>query len=264
VRDLKSITHELRPRWGLILGSGLGALVEAVEPVLQLPYGELPAMLATTAPGHRGRLTCGRLGGIPLAVLEGRSHDYEGHDATATEHGVRLLTELGVECLILTNAAGGLHPDLTVGEIVVLEDMLDLTFRTRPGDVTNCDTDREVNGCRPEFDKSLRELALRASRRLSIPARSGIYAAVTGPNYETRAEYRLYRGLGADVIGMSTAPELQAASRNSLRVLGLSTVTNCCRPDALAPTSGQQVVAAAASVVDRVLAIVRAVIADCP
>lgn len=255
-----------RPQTAIVLGSGLGPVVAAVDDRESLSYRDIPGFSATTATGHAGRLTCGRLDGAPLLILEGRTHLYEGATAAAATLPVRVLAQLGVQTLIVTNAAGGLHPALHVGDLVVLEDGLNLTFRNpligvgESARTLNADAS---GGGRRLFDPELQQWALEAARRAGVPAFSGVYAAVLGPNYETRAEQRMYRRLGADVIGMSTLPEAIVASTLGLRVLGLSTVTNCCRPDAPEPTDGAAVVHAAGNASERVLAIVRDVIRRC-
>jgi purine-nucleoside phosphorylase len=244
----------------LILGSGLGPVVRAVAIESSIPYADIPGFPVSTAIGHAGRLSIGRLDGVPLVLLEGRKHLYEGCAAAQATLPVRVLQALGVTTLVVTNAAGGLHPDLTVGDIVVLDDVQNLMFANPLiGPHDDRWGPRFPDLCRP-FDPALIDFALEAARQAGVPARKGVYAAVAGPNYETRAEQRMYRRLGADVIGMSTAPETIVAAQLGLRVLGLSTVTNCCRPDAPEPTDGGAVVHAASQAAERVLAILRGVI----
>jgi purine-nucleoside phosphorylase len=240
------------PPLAVTLGSGLGDLVAEVEVEWSLPYAALPGGPRTTALGHAGRLTCGRLAGKRMLLLEGRIHLYEGASAAETTRLVRLLHRLGVNTLVLTSAAGGLHPDYAVGDLVVLDDCLDFTHaRLRSGGAAAA-VGRIGSIGRGLFDPALSDVALEAARRANIPVHRGVYAAVTGPNYETRAEWRAYRRLGADVIGMSTAGEAAVAAQLGMRVLGLSTVTNRCRPDAPEVTDGAQVVAAARTAALRV------------
>lgn len=238
----------------------MGTVAASVSNALTIPYSELPGFAPPTAAGHAGRLSYGRLEGVDIWLLEGRSHLYEGHAAAATTFPVRVLAQLGVTRLVLTNAAGGLHPGLRVGDIVVLDDGLNLTF-ANPLIPMLSGTPLAPTG--RLFDPELSSWALEAARVAGVPAVPGVYAAVTGPNYETRAEQRMYRRLGADVIGMSTLPEALVAAQSGLRVLGLSTVTNCCRPDAPEPTDGASVVHAAGSAAAGVLAILRGVIRRC-
>ena len=246
---LAAAAGEIRSRCGEIpttavtLGSGQGGLVDHLAVDWSIPYRDLPGGRETTALGHAGRLSCGRLGGRPVLFLEGRTHLYEGAGPGDITRMVRLLGRLGIQRLVLTNAAGGLHPDYEVGDLVVLADCLDLTFiRSHP---EKADAVGRPPGAPPLFDPGLAEIALATARRADIRAHTRAYVAVTGPNYETPAEWRAYRRLGGDVIGMSTALEARAATRLGIRVLGLSTVTNCCRPDAPEATDGAQVVAAA-------------------
>lgn len=249
------------PRWAVTLGSGLGDLLAGAAVEWTLPYAELPGGRPTTALGHAGRLTCGSLEGVRLLVLEGRLHLYEGVSIAEVVRPVRLLHRLGVKTLILTSAAGGLHPNYAVGEIVVLDDCLDFTHARWGSGGAAAAVGRIGSIGRGLFDPALCNVALEAARHANIPAHRGVYAAVTGPNYETRAEWRAYRRLGADVIGMSTAGEALTATRLGMRVLGLSTVTNLCRPDAPHATDGAQVVAAARTAVDRIRTIVSRVAA---
>lgn len=252
--------HSVWPTTAVILGSGLGAAVEAIQVEQSIPYAEIPGFPVSTAIGHAGKLSVGRLDGVPLVLLEGRKHVYEGTAAAEATLPIRVLHRLGVRTLIVTNAAGGLHPDLAVGDIVVLEDGLNLMFANPLiGPHEEQWGPRFPDMSRP-FDPELIEAALAAARLAGAPARRGVYAAVAGPNYETRAEQRMYRQWGADVIGMSTIPETIVAAQLGMRVLGLSTVTNVCRPDAPEPTDGGAVVHAASGAAERVLAIVRGVI----
>jgi purine-nucleoside phosphorylase len=244
------------PTVAVILGSGLGRIAHHAAAEFSLPYDAIPGFPAPTADGHAGCLTCVASDRSPVLLLAGRKHLYEGVAPDVATFPIRVLERLGVQTLILTNAAGGLHPSLAVGDIVVLEDGLNFTFTSPlPGRGAYLD--------RPLFDPQLATWALEAAREARVPATSGVYAAVTGPNYETRAEQRMYRRLGADVIGMSTLPEATVAVSLGMRVLGLSTVTNCCRPDAPEPTDGAAVVHAAGDAADRVLAILRGVIRRC-
>jgi len=201
----------------------------------------------------------GTLDGSPLVLLEGRTHLYEGGSAELTTRPLRILKQLGVRTLIVTNAAGGLRPDLRVGDIVVLEDCFNAAF-ANPLIGPHVDSwgVRFPDMSRP-FDAELSEWALAAAREAGVRATPGVYAAVSGPNYETRAEQRMFRRIGIDVIGMSTVFETIAANQMGWRVLGLSTVTNCCRPDTPEPTDGASVIQAASCAAEDVLTILRGV-----
>lgn len=249
------------PQTAVVLGTGLGRVLTAVEREVELGYSEIPGFSMPTATGHSGRLISGRLGAAPLLLLAGRTHLYEGAPATCVTRAVRVLHHLGVRTLIVTNAAGGLNPELQVGEIVLLEDQLDFTFT--PG----CSTAGAALPSAPRgathtrlYDPELIERSSQGARRANLSVQRGVYAAVTGPNYETRAEWRCYRRLGADVIGMSTAHETATAAVLGMRVLGISIVTNRCLPDAPATTDGAAVARAAESAADRVALLLREII----
>lgn len=228
-----------RPRCGVILGTGLGGVAEAMERQAVLPYEAIAGWPRCTAPGHAGRFVCGTLANVSLVAIDGRFHAYEGRSFAELVLPVQLLAALGVDVLIVSNAAGGLNPRLATGDLVVLSGHVNLLGRNRflPGMAT-------PRGPNP-YDPELRRQALALARREQIPAVEGTYVAVAGPNYETRAEYRLLRRIGADVVGMSTVPEVLAASRLGLRTLALSVVTNVARPDVPRQTTSDEVVTAA-------------------
>lgn len=228
-------TH--RPRVGVILGSGLGGVVAAVQQAVSIPYREIPGLPVSTAIGHKGQLTLGSWAGQPVAVMEGRFHRYEGYSAEQVARPIDMLRQLGVETLIATNAAGGLHPNYRTGEIVVVRDHVNLMNNT----ASSAPDPRRLS----IYDPPLTEMALHAARQTGGRGASGVYIGMTGPNYETRAEYRWLRGLG-DLVGMSTVPEALRARQLGMRVAALSVVSNECRPDALEPTDGAHVVAAVA------------------
>lgn len=241
----------LRPRVGLILGSGLGGVAAAVQNAVSISYREIPGLPVSTAIGHKGQLTLGTFSGQAVAVMEGRFHRYEGYSAEQVARPIELLRSLGVETLIATNAAGGLHPNYRVGDIVVVRDHVNLMN----------------NGARwprepsftPTYDPDLMELAMQAARLAGGQGTSGVYVGMTGPNYETRAEYRWLRQVG-DLVGMSTIPEAIAARQLGMRVAALSVVSNECRPDALEPTDGAHVVAAVSRAADQMREILETVI----
>lgn len=242
----------LVPKVGIILGSGLGGFAAQVIAEATVPYSAIPGFPVSTAIGHKGQLTLGRFAGHEVAVLEGRFHLYEGYSADQIVRPVRLLTALGVEILIATNAAGGLNPDYRVGDVVVVEDHVNMMWtKPRLGSGENSP---------PEFyDRELVERALAASRVAGVIPQTGVYVGMTGPNYETRAEYRWLRQIG-DLVGMSTIPEVVTARALGMRVLALSVVSNACNPDSLEPTDGAHVVAAVAKAEGRIREIVRGVL----
>jgi purine-nucleoside phosphorylase len=235
----------LTPHAGIILGTGLGRLAEAIEHSTVIAYDEIPHFPRSTAPGHRGQLRLGMLAGMPVVAMEGRFHTYEGYGPQQTAFPVHVMNELGIEMLIVSNAAGGMNPYYKAGDVVVVDDHINLMGggpALFPRDVSNA-ASYTFRGT--PYDPELVERAMVISRSAGFQAHRGVYIAVRGPNFETRAEYRFFRRLGGDVVGMSTVPEVLAARDCGLRVLALSTVTNVCLPDALKPTSGEIVIAAA-------------------
>lgn len=239
-----------RPRVGVILGSGLGEFVHSLELAAVLPYGALPHFPCSTAEGHAGRLALGTWSGLPVAVLQGRCHLYEGYTREQVTYPIRVLHALGVETLIISCAAGGLARDLHVGDLLVLDDHIDLQFRSHG---TACESPRR-GGVRVYCAEDVSRLTSLA-RALSIPARRGVYIAVTGPNYETRAELRFLQRLG-DAVGMSTVPEACLALALGMQVSGLALITNVCNPDRSEPADGDHVLEVARQAQPRFRALV--------
>lgn len=240
----------------LILGSGLGGIVEEIDVEKSIPYREIPGFPVSTAIGHKGQLTLGRFAGAPVAVMEGRFHLYEGYAAELVTRPIELLRALGVQTLLATNAAGGLNPDFQVGDVVVIRDHVNLMGPIGVGDgASDRPLDRPSSSQRPDYDPALVQAILASVRQAGGRELSGTYIGMTGPNYETRAEYRFLRQVG-DLVGMSTVPEVITARSLGMRAAGLSVVSNACNPDQLEPTDGAQVVAAvsrAAGLVGRTL-----------
>lgn len=245
---------DTRPRLGLILGTGSGGVANRLAIEATLDYSEVPGFVRSTATGHRSRIICGRLAGIPTIAMQGRFHRYEGWSFDQTVFPTRLMAALGIEGLVVTNAAGGVDPRMQAGDLVLLASHIDLLSywpgsAPSPSDKSAAEVDRRppVRGD-AAYCPRWRALAQQAADRIGLPARAGVYVALPGPNYETRAEYRLIRKLGGDVVGMSTTPEVAIASLLGVPVLGISIVTNVARPDALEETSGEAVVHAARDV----------------
>lgn len=227
---------DVAPGTGLILGTGLGQLAAAIDVAAELPFERIPHMPPSSVPSHAGRLLFGRLAGRSVVAMQGRYHGYEGHSLQQVTLPVRLLRALGAEALVLSGAVGGLHPLWGAGDLVLLSDHINLM-----GD--NPLVGPNVDAWGPRFpdmsepyDVALQELALATALEQRVPLRRGVYAAVPGPNLETRAEYRMLRAMGADVVGMSTVPEVIVARHMGMRVLAISIVTDVCLPDALEPT----------------------------
>lgn len=264
--QIREATQSVRQRWsgqprlGIILGSGLGGLATRIRAELTLGFDEIPHFPPATALGHRGRLVCGRLMGLPVMAMEGRIHRYEGYSMAQVTLPVRMMSAFGIETLLVSNASGGLNPSFQSGDVVVIEDHIDLMF----GNPLIGPNDDSLGPRFPDmsqpYDGQLIDLALQISRQQNFTAYRGVYAGLTGPNYETRAEYRWLRRMGADLVGMSTVPEVIVARHAGMRVLALSAVTNICRPDQLTPTTAEGVVAAAESTEPKMRDIVSGVV----
>ena len=249
----------LVPRVAIVLGSGLGALADRLADAVAIGYDSLPGFGRPMARGHRGELILGMLGDIPAVMMAGRLHRYEGYRDEQIVLPIRLMAAMGAEILIVSNAAGGLNPFLRVGDLVVIRDHIDLAYRR--GSYLSVGTDSPRYPSREVYDPGLIDVALAGARAGDFRAVEGVYLATLGPSYETRAEYRMMRRLGADVVGMSTAPEARVAADLGLRVLGLSVVTNVAKPErgsasADLPTTHDEVLAVGRGVVDKVCRII--------
>ena len=234
-------------RVGIILGTGLGGLAQQIEAEATFEYESIPYFPRSTAISHAGQLVCGRLAGLPIVAMEGRFHAYEGYSHQQITFPVRVMKALGAELLIVSNACGGMNPQYACGDVMVIEDHINL-MNGNPLIGVNDDKlgPRFPDMCRP-YDQELIAKSLEIARRENFAAHRGVYVAVTGPNLETRAEYRFLRLIGADVVGMSTVPEVLVAVHAGMRVLGLSIVTDMCLPDALEPAEISRILAHAAA-----------------
>jgi purine-nucleoside phosphorylase len=221
------------PGVGIILGTGLGALAERIAVETSIPYAEIPHFPLSTVESHTGRLLFGTLGDKPVVAMQGRFHRYEGYTLQQVTFPVRVMRALGVETLIVSNACGGMNPLWAPGELMLMADHINLLGES-PLTGPNDDTlgPRFPDMSQP-YDLGLQHLAREVALDQRIPLRSGVYVAVPGPNLETRAEYRMLRAMGADVVGMSTIPEVIVARHGGMRVLGISIITDACLPDAL-------------------------------
>src|SRR6476619_172381 len=251
-----------RPRCGIILGSGLGSVGEAIELEAAIDYGDVPHFLKSTAVGHRGRLVCGKLSGVPVVAMQGRVHCYEGYSAERATFPVRGMIALGVELLIVSNAAGGLNPNFACGDIMVIDDHINLLNRNPLIGVNDDQLGPRFPDMGAPYDRRLGDYALAIARREDFVCHRGVYAAMLGPTYETRAEIRMLRYFDADAVGMSTVPEAIVAIHAGLPILGLSTITNICSPDKQVTTSGHEVIATAETARDKLLAIVVGIIGE--
>jgi purine-nucleoside phosphorylase len=231
-------------RAGVVLGSGLGALADRVAEPIALPFQEIPHFPQAGVPGHAGRLVLGTLAGVPTAVLQGRVHSYEGHDLARVAFSMRVLQRLGVPTVILTAAAGGIRPDLSPGNLVCVTDHLNLLASSPLRGANDDRLGPRFPDMSAVYSQRLRDLAASVARELDIPLSEGVYAAVQGPQYETPAEIRMLRTLGADVVGMSTTPEAIAARHGGLEVLALVIVTNHAAGVTAQPLDHAEVLAA--------------------
>lgn len=236
--------HQRPPRVGLILGTGAGQLAEQLQIDQTVPYADIPGFPTSTVIGHSGNWIIGRLENVPIVAMQGRFHLYEGWSAQTSSTPIEVMHQLGVRAVLITNAAGGLNPRYRSGDLMVITSHIDLMFRT--GQIAWPQRLGRPLLRGDSYDTSLVERACEIARQIDYPCHRGVYAAMLGPTYETRAEYRMLRRIGADAAGMSTVPEVCAAISRSIRVLGLSIIANTASPDALEETSGEDVVAAAA------------------
>jgi len=236
---------KLEPQIGIILGTGLGSLADGIKVESKIGYETIPHFPVSTVESHAGRLWLGELKGKKVVALQGRFHYYEGYSMQQVTFPVRVMKALGIEVLIVSNACGGLNPQYKAGDLMVISDHVNLqganpligkndeTLGPRFPDMYNC------------YDKELVELAERTALELGIKLQKGVYVSVPGPNLETAAEYRFLRFIGADVVGMSTVPEVIAARHQGTKVVGFSIVTDMGLPDALKPTSLEEIIATA-------------------
>ncbi len=265
-QDVDQATAAIRSRWqgqptvGIILGTGLGALAEEIRAEAVIPYNDIPHFPHSTVTSHKGQFVCGTLAGKTVAAMEGRFHLYEGYTPAQVTFPIRVLKELGCKTVLISNAAGGLNPLHRKGDLVVIEDHVNL-MGVNPLIGPN---DERLGPRFPDmiepYDANLAELALQVALENRIVAHRGVYVGVTGPNLETRAEYRFLRAIGADVVGMSTVPEVLVAVHAGLKVLGFSIITDLCLPDALEPVRIEEILAVARTAEGKLRTIVRGVL----
>jgi purine-nucleoside phosphorylase len=222
VRDRSPI----EPQVGVVLGSGLGAWADSLASVTRVPYADIPHMPGATVVGHAGNLYTGVVDGVPIACLQGRAHLYEGHPIARVVFGVRLLARLGCRAVLLTNAAGGIDPTFRPGDLMLLSDHLNLTGQNPLVGPNEDDLGKRFPDMTDAYDPALRSLAQAASKAVKVPLHTGVYAWLLGPTYETPAEIRMLRSLGASAVGMSTVPEVIALRHMGVRVAAISCITN--------------------------------------
>ncbi|MFM9069081.1 MAG: purine-nucleoside phosphorylase [Planctomycetota bacterium] len=234
-----------RPHAGIVLGTGLGALVEQIDVEASFEYSEIPHFLQSTATSHRGRLVCGTLSGLPVVAMEGRFHMYEGYSLQEITLPVRVMKALGAELLVVSNACGGMNPYYRCGDIMVIEDHINLMGGNPLIGINDDRLGPRFPDMSEPYCKKLIDRALRIARQENIHAHQGVFVAVAGPNLETRAEYRFLRMIGADAVGMSTVPEVLVAVHSGMRVVGFSIVTDLCLPDVLEAANVENIIAVA-------------------
>ncbi len=244
------------PAVGIILGSGLGGVTGAITDKVAIPYDAIPHFARSTAHGHSGQLVCGLLDGVPVVVMEGRQHAYEGYPLAQITFPVRVLKRLGAGRLVVTNACGGLNPLYRTGDLMVIDDHINLMNDNPLVGINDERLGPRFPDMSAPYTPRLVDAALEVARRENFVAHRGVYVAVTGPNLETRAEYRFLRGIGADVVGMSTVPEVIVAVHSGLEVLGISVITDMCLPDALEVATVEKILAVARSAEPKLRALV--------
>ena len=247
----------LEPRVAVVLGSGLGGFADELAEPVEIPYGEIPGWPVSTAVGHAGKLALGTVAGVPLAVMRGRAHLYEGFSAAEVVFGVRVLARLGVRTIVLTNACGGVREDLVPGQLVLVSDHINLQGSSPligPNDESLGPRFVDMSDA---YDPGLRRAAHDAAARLGFALPEGVYAAWLGPAFETPAEIRMTRAIGGDLVGMSTVPEVLAARHMGLRCIAVSCVTNMAAGVLPEPIDHEQVLAVGASAQGRLTALLR-------
>ena len=251
-------------RVAIVLGTGLGALSREIDVQATLDYSEIPHFPRTTAISHAGQLALGTLAGLPTIAMEGRFHAYEGYSPQQITFPVRVMKALGAKLFIVSSASGGMNPHYACGDIVVIDDHINLMWGNPLIGVNDDSLGPRFPDMSQPYDPGLIDRAMEIARRENISAHRGVYVAVTGPNLETRAEYRFLRAIGADIVGMSTVPEVIVAVHAGMRVLGLSIVTDMCLPDALKPANIHEILAIAGAAEPKLRKIVLGVLAAEP
>lgn len=254
-------TH--KPRVALILGSGLNDLADSVQNADRISYGELPYFPVSTVQGHAGRFVIGELEGKPVLVMQGRIHYYEGYTMGQVTLPVRVMQRLGIETLIVTNAAGGVHPDFVPGDVMLITDNLNLMGMSGLNPLMGPNLD-EIGPRFPDmsqaYDRELCNLARKVAREAGINLREGVYACLSGPSFESPADLRFLRLAGADAVGMSTVPEVIVARHGGMRALGLSGISNKANLDGSTVTTHEEVIEAGKVITPKIEKIVRGIL----
>lgn len=255
----------IQPIVGIILGSGLNDLADSVQKAVRIPYGDLPNFPVSTVHGHAGRFVIGELEGKPVLVMQGRIHYYEGYTMGQITLPVRVMQRLGIQSLIVTNAAGGVHPDFIPGDVMLITDQLNLMGMSGLNPLMGPNLD-EIGPRFPDmsqpYDRAYGDLARKVAGENGITLRDGVYAGLTGPSFESPADLRFLRLAGADAVGMSTVPEVIVARHGSMRVLGLSGISNKANLDGSTTTTHEEVIEAGKMITPKVEKVIRGVLRD--
>ncbi len=261
-RQFIASEFDTAPAAGLILGTGLGGLAEQIETAATIPYEEIPHFPTSTVKEHAGQLVCGTLSGKPIVAMEGRFHFYEGYTMKQVTFPVRVMRALGAETLVVTNAAGGMNPQYALADICILEDVINLMGDNPLRGVNDDNLGPRFPDMLEPFDQELVAKAIETAREHKLPFQKGVFVGVAGPNLETRAEYRMLRLLGSDVVGMSTVPEVIVAKHAGMKCVGFSIVTDMCLPDALEPVEIEKIVEVAGIGGERLAKLIPALVAQ--
>ena len=246
---------------GIILGTGLGSLVDDIDVEASLDYSDIPHFAQSTAVSHAGRLVCGMLNGLPVMAMEGRMHMYEGYPLQVITLPVRVMKAMGAELLVVSNACGGMNPSYRCGDIMVIEDQINLMGDNPLIGINDDRLGPRFPDMSEPYELALVDRALAVARQENIVAHRGVFVAVAGPNLETRAEYRFLRTIGADVVGMSTVPEVLVAVHSGMRTVGFSVITDMCLADALQEANVEEIIAVANDAQPRLTSLVKGVLA---
>ncbi|MGQ0738087.1 MAG: purine-nucleoside phosphorylase [Bacteroidota bacterium] len=231
-----------KPATGIVLGTGLGALVDRIDVIIAVPYHEIPHFPVSTVEFHKGNLVYGFIGKVAIIAMQGRFHYYEGYSMQQITFPVRVMKELGIQQLLLSNAAGGMNPTYKKGDLVIIEDHINLLPDNPLRGMNDPAFGNRFADMSAPYDKKLRQLLKDSFEKHSVPVKEGIYVAVMGPNLETRAEYRWLRSTGADMVGMSTVPEVIVAAQMDLPCAAVSVITDECDPDNLQPVNIAEII----------------------
>ncbi len=242
---IQSRTEGMHPEIGLILGSGLGELADEIENAVQIDYSEIPHFPVSTVEGHAGKLVIGTLNGKTVLAMQGRFHFYEGYSMQDVTFPVRVMKGLGVKLLIVTNACGGMNPEFSAGDLMIIDDHLNMTGANPLIGPNDAELGPRFPDMSTAYTPELVQFTKDTAANLGIKVQQGVYAGTTGPTYMTKAELRMLRTVGGDAIGMSTVPEVIVASHMSMKVIGISCITDMAIADELEPLTHEQVVAVA-------------------